>query len=122
MDGLIGNTNTLRTGTFLKLGRRRLDGRTKVGMAINKLRRSLVADLGGEQEVTTAQRVLIDRIVVKVSIIGFFEQAIMHGDSENYRDYSAVSSGLRADLALLGLKRREKDVMTLVDYIEKDKK
>lgn len=101
----------------MKLNKRRLDYRTRLGKLVTQMHRSLVNDLGGEQAVTTAQRILVDRIIIKVAMIGFQEQAYLRGESRDFKDYLGLTNSLRSDLALLGLQRREKDCLTLTDYL-----
>jgi hypothetical protein len=64
-----GNTNrtthglhTLKTAV-VKLGGRAIDGRYHVGRQLQKWRRELIADLGGQDSISTQQSALIDLAV-----------------------------------------------------------
>ena len=50
--------NSLKT-TVVKLGGRAADGRYRIGRQLQKWRRELIADLGGQDSITTQQRALV---------------------------------------------------------------
>lgn len=67
------------------------------------------------------QRILLDRVTIKVAMIFFQEQAYLRGESQDFKDYLGLTNSLRQDLLALGLQRREKEVLTLTQYLEQDK-
>lgn len=117
--GQEGNDKSMKHGGFIDLYKRRVDGRSRLGKHLKALKRSLVADLANN--VTTAQQILIDRISYKVMTVHYIEQALARGHGEGkqhiFDSYVSLSNSLRADLSLLGLNRREKDCLTLSEYL-----
>jgi hypothetical protein len=117
-----GLNSRLRTGFFLTLNKRRIDYRTRVGRGVLHLKRCLINDLGGEDEVKTAEMILIERIAIKCAIVHFQEQALIRGEVPDYREYVSITNSLRSDLLAIGLRGREKDLtVTLNDYLKQDK-
>jgi hypothetical protein len=51
------------------LGRRAIDGRTRVGKALNLWRKELVDDMGGDENVSVQQKTIIDLIVKQKLIL-----------------------------------------------------
>jgi hypothetical protein len=70
-----GNANARKHGletlrTAMKaLGRRAIDGRTRVGKALNLWRKELVDDMGGDENVSVQQKTIIDLIVKQKLIL-----------------------------------------------------
>jgi hypothetical protein len=59
--------NTLKTAV-VKLGGRAIDERYRVGRQLHKWRRELIADLGGQDNISTKQNTLVD-IAVKRKLV-----------------------------------------------------
>jgi len=106
------------------------DKRRYLRRYLTEVREGLVTDLGPtEDELTTAQRVLIDRIVSKLGLVRSIEShvavnGIFNGDDLApclQRSYLAYTNGLRRDLVALGIdKRATREVvrMTAKDFVE----
>lgn len=116
-----GLHSRLRTGFFLTLNKRRIDHRTRIGRGVSHLKRSLIADMGGESEIKTGEMILIERIAIKCALVHFQEQALLRGEGSCYKEYLGVANSLRSDLVTLGLRGREKNLsITLKDYLDQD--
>ncbi len=107
-------------GLYLSLPKGlKTDGRTRIGKAILQLRRSLIADLGGD--VSTQETLLLDRVIFKVLRLCSFEVYLLKsnddGTPKQSREYLAMSNSLRLDLQALGLERRMQDVTPLKDRL-----
>jgi len=90
-------------------------------------RQGLLDDLGGEDNLSTAQVVLIDRVISKLGCIRCVEEhirenSVMVGEvlaPSLQASYLAFNNSLRLDLLALGLKKKLVDVNSLDKYVEK---
>lgn len=105
----------------------RLDMRSEAGQAVKRLQTRLETDLGGAENLSTQERLIVDRIVKKVLIVEALEtyalsrKSIFKRNGELIgclgRHYLSYSEALRRDLLAVGLGRRAKDVPNLSDYL-----
>jgi len=115
------NTNAVKHGSYLKLAKRRLDGRTVLAKQLNELKQVMISDLGGD--ITKAQELLVDRVKFKVASLHFMEIAMSKGEMSVNGEYISLANSFRADLALLGLERRERNYIPAVsEYIKNKEK
>lgn len=111
------NVNAIKHGSYLKLARRRIDGRTALAKQLNALKRELTTDLGGDP--STAQKILIERVSFKVASLHFLEMAMSEGKVDGIHErYISLSNSLRHDLLALGLHRRQKDYLSYLDEMK----
>lgn len=106
----------------------RLDMRSEAGQAIKRLQTRLETDLGGTDNLSTQERLIVDRIVKKVLIVEALEtyalsrKSIFKRNGELIgclgRHYLSYTEALRRDLLAVGLQRRAKDVPNLQAYLE----
>jgi hypothetical protein len=107
------NTNGMKHGAFSKLDHKSIDQRTTLAKLMAHARRELMTALGGEENITPQERILISRIGYKMVRITLFEQHHLGADIENdvNRYYILWTNSLRLDLQALGLERRAKAVV-----------
>jgi hypothetical protein len=108
--------NTMRNA-LTQLGSRAIDGRSALSYALKKWRRELVADLGGEESISSQQSALIDLAVKSKLILDSIDAWVLTQPSLiNARKRSlipvvqqrqALADGLARYLAQLGLERRK---------------
>lgn len=103
------------------------ENRKYVRQYLTEIREGLIRDIGGtEENLTTAQAILIDRIISKLGVIRCIEEyhsenKIMEGDQlavalkESYLSYN---NSIRLDLMALGIDKRRQEVLNIQDYIE----
>jgi hypothetical protein len=106
---------------------RALDGRTDEGRYVASKRADLVADLGGEDNLSTQERALVDETVFLMLQLGHInawlakQTTLVNRRTKALhpvvRERTALVGTLRALLGDLGLKRRAKDVQTLESYL-----
>ena len=92
------------------------------------VREGLVRDLGPtENDLSTAQIVMIDRITTKIGVIRCVEEhirenSVMAGDDlapSLKASYLAYNNSLRLDLQALGLEKRKiNEIVDLKEYVE----
>jgi len=127
-----GNRNAMKHGAYalraLLDGKRKLDGRSALAKVLKGIQEQLVRDLGAERwdDLSQQQKMLTTRVLHKhlfclsveawalkhTSVIkkGQLIPALANG-------YLALANSLRLDLALLGMKRRERDVESLASIL-----
>ena len=101
---------------YLKLEHRKIDGRTSLGIVLNKIKKQMITDLGGDP--TMAQELLIDRVRFKALRLNYWEQALSFSGNQDFEHYIKMSNSFRSDLMALGLERKEKNYITLQDYLQ----
>jgi hypothetical protein len=117
--------NTLKTAV-VKLGGRAIDGRYRVGRQLQKWRRELVDDLGGQDNISTQQNTLIDIVVKRKLVLDSVYVWILTQPSLINKRKKALlpivlqceqlADGVSRILVQLGLERRHK-VKTLSDLL-----
>ena len=104
------------------------DYRRYVEQYLTAAREGLISDLGGSEEgLTTAQIILIDRVISKIGILRCleefcFESGVMKGEDLNAplkASYLAYSNSLRLDLQSLGIDKHVNEALDLQTYLEK---
>jgi hypothetical protein len=93
-----------------------LDGRTALARQARDLQRQIAADLGGEDILTTAQKILIQRVALLHVFCTHCEAQWLTGD-ELDSSYQGAVGALRHVLAHLGLKRVPRPVPSLQEYL-----
>lgn len=93
-------------------------------------RQGLICDLGPtENDLSTAQIILIDRIVTKLGVIRCVEEhirenSVMVGQelaSSLKASYLAYNNSLRLDLQALGLDKKAEAILTPYEIVEREK-
>jgi hypothetical protein len=94
-------------------------------------RQGLVCDLGpAENDLTTAQIILVDRVVTKLGVIRCIEEHIRENSVMVGQDlapslkasYLAYNNSLRLDLQALGLGRKVEAFLTPYEIVQKENK
>lgn len=117
--------NTLRAG-LTQLGSRVIDGRSALGYALKKWRRELIADLGGDDAISTQQLAVVDLAVKSKVLLDSIDAWLLSQHSLiNARKRSVIpvvlqrqqlADGLAKYMSTLGLERRVK-VKSLQDIL-----
>jgi hypothetical protein len=89
-----------------------LDGRTRAATRCKELVRALEVDLGGADQLTTAQAQLVQRAAILGVQAEDFEARFALGQPVELTDYFTCVNVQRRVLATLGLERRSRDVST----------
>ena len=120
------NLKTLKRAVKV-LGSRTLDRRTSVGRALATWKDDLVADLGGDEAVSTQQHALVELAVrsklmldsidawllVQPSLVNKRKRALL----PVVRERTQLADALARYLSALGLERRNKPERSLQDYL-----
>ena len=87
-----------------------LDGRTRAARNARNIAAAMTADLGGEHDLTEAQRQLIQRAATLGALIEDFEARFLAGEQlDGLPKYLSAITTQRHVLSLLGLERRAHD-------------
>ena len=108
-------------------GSRAIDGRTSLGRALAAWRAQLIADLGGNDSLSTQEAALVD-LAVRTKLIldsvddwTLQQHSLVNGRKRTLlpvvRERTQLADALARYLAMLGLKRRPKRVPSLEDYL-----
>jgi hypothetical protein len=113
--------------TLRRLGPRTIDRRTSLGKHLAAWRADLLADLGGEEALSTQQRALVDVIVRQKLLLEsvdawlLMQPSLVNGRTRSLipvvRERQGLADSLARYLAQLGLERRAKPVPSLNDYL-----
>jgi hypothetical protein len=107
-------------GLFSAFSRAKIDGRSKLGRAVIRLRKDLVEHVGGESRVSVTQRLLIEQIISRVIRRRMYEGYILQGKEMRHEAFFiALENGLTRDLNYLGIYPREIErVPSLEEYLK----
>lgn len=103
--------------------------RTYILKYLMAVREGLIRDLGpAENNLSTAQLVLIDRVTTKLGVIRCVEEhirenCVMEGDDlapSLKASYLAYNNSLRLDLQALGLKIKNNEILTPFEIIKQE--
>ena len=95
-----------------------LDRRTSAARAALELRKSIMADLGGEQILSAMQCAIIDSAATLGAMLEDMAAAYLAGEGADLSLYATLANAQRRLLADLGLERRAHDVTPdLRDYV-----
>jgi hypothetical protein len=113
---------------LMRFGEAAIDGRTGIGKALRQWRSELVSDLGGFENLTSQQLVIVDLAARTKLLVDSLDSVLLVMKSPvNKRNLSVwpivTQRGQEADrlaryMTLLGLERRKKPVLALNDYLE----
>lgn len=94
-----------------------IDKRTAFGYAMARRYHEFTSDLGGVENLSFQQRVLVERALFLQQWIAQSEAAIAEGGDADMGKITAANNTLMGILSKLGLERRQKEIPSLSDYI-----
>jgi hypothetical protein len=109
------------------LGSRTIDQRTTVGRALMVYRQELIADLGGAENLSRQENLLIEEVIITTLLLSSVNAWLLsqkslvskktRGVIAAVRDRNSLVLTLKGLLESLGLKRRAKPISTLADIV-----
>jgi hypothetical protein len=109
------------------LGSRTIDQRTKVGKALAAYREDLIADLGGAENLSRQEHLLIEEVIITTLLLSSVNAWLLsqksliskktRGGIAAVRDRNSLVATLKGLLESLGLKRRAKPLPSLQEYL-----
>jgi hypothetical protein len=120
--GISGLKSRLR-----RLGTRVIDARTYNGRLVHSFTRQLIADQGGEENLSAARRALVEAAGVDFYLLLVVDAYLVGLDSLVNRkrrqlypvvlQRRQIADGLAARLSLLGIERRARELPSLQEYL-----
>ena len=110
-------TLKIKHGIWADLKGFHVDGRTRTGKWMDRLRCELIRHVGGEP--TAAESILIEQVVIKTFKVHLYHVGLFKDKSFGSKDHAlAIQNSIRLDLQALGLQRRQKKILDLNDYLQ----
>jgi hypothetical protein len=111
------HTRPIKSGLWSDLRGVHIDGRSRMGKWMARLRVELIAHVGGEPSV--AKSILIEQIVIKTLKSHLYHVGLFKDKSFGSKDHAlAVQNSIRLDLMALGLQKRARKVLSLDEYLQ----
>jgi hypothetical protein len=105
-------------GKLRLLARERLDGRTRVRRQFDAISAGIAADLGGEDQLSTVQKHLVEAFAGCAITLNDLNARAMLGEAIDIMAYSTAVSTLVRVAAKLGMARQPRDAgATLADIL-----
>lgn len=120
MTGKKGQRSTKTTGMpnrYTETMTKELDGRYRVAKELKARLETLLADLGGEGALSTQQKMLAERATFIQVLLESKERDLVKGNKFDVGTYLQAVNTLLGVLRSLGLKRSEKIIPHLQEYI-----
>lgn len=95
-----------------------LDGRLAVAQVMRERYRQLTDDLGGRDQLSYAQRSLVERALWLEYWLAQQEQSLARGTDFDVGKWVQAANSLQGLLTKLGLERKARDVLNLQDYLK----
>ena len=96
----------------------RLDKRTVLGRAVHECYQAVVADLGGEEALSTIKRAHVRRYVTLESMLAGIECRALAGEEVDAGSWTQLLNSWLGVAGRLGLERRARNVRTLREHLE----
>jgi hypothetical protein len=87
-----------------------LDGRTRAGQHVKEMCREVLADLGGEERLSTLERTAVDHVALFDAMAKDVGTRWLQGEAVDPTAVSTLVNALNRSAAILGWRRRSKDV------------
>jgi len=98
-----------------------VDGRTSASRAARDLMSAIEGDLGGADQLSAAERQIIQRAAIVGAILEDMEAAWLAGGPIDVPTYTALANVQRRHLEAVGIKRTPRDVTSLGQILRDNK-
>lgn len=106
-----------RAGKVRLLTLEDLDRRTKAAQTAFQTRAAIVADLGGEERLSTLELIQAESAAMSASVLRDLHCRWLKGEPVDLASMVSISNTFNRTAAALGTARRPKDVTTIDDYL-----
>ena len=98
-----------------------LDDRTRAAQVVREMRGEIIADLGGETNLSTLERSAVDHVALTAGMIRDVGVRWLKGDDVDPAAVATLANAFNRTAAILGWQRRAKDINppSLRDYVNK---
>ena len=96
-----------------------LDDRTRAAQVVREMRGEIIADLGGETNLSTLERSAVDHAALTAAMIRDVGVRWLKGEELDPAAVATLANAFNRTAAILGWQRRAKDIITpnLKDYV-----
>lgn len=108
--GSAADTSAKRGGKVRLLTLEDLDGRTKAAQYVRETRSEVVADLGGEDGLSTLERVAVDNVVLTAAMLRDAGVRWLQGEQIDANAVATLQNTFNRSASSLGWQRRARDV------------
>jgi hypothetical protein len=95
----------------------RIDGRTLAAKSVREMMSAIQSDLGGIEQLSTAELQIVQRAAVTGAILESMETEWLSGGPIDAPTYVALGNAQRRYLESVGIKRVPKPVQSLQEYL-----
>jgi hypothetical protein len=95
-----------------------LDRRTRAAQQAVELRDAIIADLGGEDRISTLERAMAENAAMDVAILRHLQASLLRGEPVSVPEMTSLENTFNRTAQHLGTKRRPKDVTPLDAYYD----
>ena len=90
-----------------------LDGRTRAAQQVRETRQAILADCGGEADLSTLERIAVDNCALLDALVKDAAARWLGGEELDVAVLGTLTNSFNRTAAVLGWKRRPRDVTTL---------
>ena len=108
-----------RPGRVRLVSMQDLDHRTKATQIAIATKNAIIADLGGEDRLSTLEKLQAENAAMASAILRHLQVRWLSGDEVDIGTMVAVENVFNRTAAALGTKRRPKDVVSIDGYLKK---
>ena len=122
LDKIRPRSRPIKHGLYVKLNVKRVDCRTKMGKLIRHLKQAIIEDLGGKENISRMQEMVIDTVIIpQWAALNSFNNGLIEGGQVGetvVRYWVSLGNSLTRNCVSLGLKLRVVEPLSLEKYIE----
>jgi hypothetical protein len=117
------DTREIEAGSEAKGGKVRLlalddlDGRTRAGQFVRETKEAVLADVGGEDDLSVLERLAIDNVTLTAAMIRDAGVRWLKGEPIDPAAVATLANSFNRSADKIGWKRRAKDVTTLSRFL-----
>jgi hypothetical protein len=99
-----------------------MDRRTKAAQTAVATKSAIMADLGGEDQPSTLERIMVENAAMSAAVLRDAHVRWMQGKPVPVSELDTLENTFNRTAQALGLSRRTKDAMTIDHYLDQQKK
>jgi hypothetical protein len=96
-----------------------IDRRCKAAQHAEEMRSAIAADLGGEEELSTLERALVEHAAMNAAMLRHLHVSWLKGEPAPIGEVVSLQNVFNRVAQQLGTKRRPKDVLSIDSYLKK---
>jgi hypothetical protein len=95
-----------------------LDRRTKAAQIALETKSAIMADLGGEDRLSTLERIMVENAAMSAAVLRDAHVRWIKGEPVPVAELATLENTFNRTASMLGLSRRAKDVLDINTYLE----